>query len=147
VDRVVVTGAAGFVGSHLAEHLLRHGARVTGLDARSPASDPGAAENLAGLVTHPGFHLVVADLLTADLTSLMQDVPALLSRPRPAVPGALMAAGRRHDRSRAARPVLGEVGPAPPGVTDVRVGRPPSSSAGRPRHPADVVRFTCASAR
>src|SRR5260370_9694181 len=74
MERVLVTGVAGFIGSHLAEGLLRRGVAVTGVDARSPASDPGAAENLAGLVGHHDFHLVVADLVTADLTPLLEDV-------------------------------------------------------------------------
>jgi len=42
---VLVTGAAGFIGSHLAERLVALGARVRGLDDMSE----GRAENLAGL--------------------------------------------------------------------------------------------------
>ncbi|HKI37101.1 MAG TPA: NAD-dependent epimerase/dehydratase family protein, partial [Gemmataceae bacterium] len=34
--RCVVTGAAGFIGSHLSEHLLRQGHDVTGVDAFIP---------------------------------------------------------------------------------------------------------------
>jgi UDP-glucose 4-epimerase len=40
--RVLVTGAAGFVGSHLVERLVRDGYEVTGLDidpGRRPAPD------------------------------------------------------------------------------------------------------------
>ncbi|HVB43319.1 MAG TPA: NAD-dependent epimerase/dehydratase family protein [Streptosporangiaceae bacterium] len=77
MERVLVTGVAGFIGSHLADHLLRRGVAVTGLDSRSPASDPRAAENLAGLISHQSFHLVVADLVTADLTPLLEDVPVV----------------------------------------------------------------------
>jgi nucleoside-diphosphate-sugar epimerase len=77
MDRVLVTGVAGFIGSHLAEALLRRGMVVTGVDSRSPASDPGAAENLAGLVGHHGFHLVVTDLVTADLVPLLEGVPVV----------------------------------------------------------------------
>jgi NAD(P)-dependent dehydrogenase (short-subunit alcohol dehydrogenase family) len=46
MERALITGAAGFIGSHLAAELLRQGWFVTGLDTRSPASDPVAAENL-----------------------------------------------------------------------------------------------------
>ncbi|HUZ25961.1 MAG TPA: NAD-dependent epimerase/dehydratase family protein [Streptosporangiaceae bacterium] len=77
MERVLVTGVAGFIGSHLAEGLLGRGVAVTGVDSRSPASDPGAAENLAGLVGRDDFHLVVADLVTADLTPLLEDVPVV----------------------------------------------------------------------
>lgn len=37
---ILVTGAAGFIGSHLAEHLLRRGDRVVGLDNLNTAYDP-----------------------------------------------------------------------------------------------------------
>jgi hypothetical protein len=53
MERALITGAAGFIGSHLAAELLRRGWSVTGLDARSPASDPVAAENLAELPAIP----------------------------------------------------------------------------------------------
>ena len=44
-DRVVITGAAGFIGSHLAETLLDRGDTVVGIDNLST----GASANLAGL--------------------------------------------------------------------------------------------------
>jgi UDP-glucuronate 4-epimerase len=59
---VVVTGASGFVGSHLAERLVRDGATVVGVDRRSPAVDPLAAANLAELLAEPGFRFVCADV-------------------------------------------------------------------------------------
>jgi nucleoside-diphosphate-sugar epimerase len=49
MKHALVTGAAGFIGSHLAAGLLRQGWQVTGLDARYPASDPVTSENLAEL--------------------------------------------------------------------------------------------------
>jgi UDP-glucuronate 4-epimerase len=69
MEPVLVTGVAGFIGSHLAEHLLHSGVAVTGVDARSSFSDPVAAANLAG---HPGFHLVTVDLVTTDVTPLLE---------------------------------------------------------------------------
>jgi nucleoside-diphosphate-sugar epimerase len=53
MERALITGAAGFIGSHLSAELLRRGWSATGLDARSPASDPVAAENLAELTGDP----------------------------------------------------------------------------------------------
>lgn len=73
MDHALVTGVAGFIGSHMAEELLRQGWVVTGLDKRSPAADPVAAANLSGLVGHERFHLVVADLNRTDLTVLAED--------------------------------------------------------------------------
>ena len=74
MQRALVTGAAGFIGSHLAAGLLRQGWQVTGLDARHPASDPVAAENLAELTPHPRFRLARADIAAADLAHLLEGV-------------------------------------------------------------------------
>jgi len=51
---VLITGGAGFIGSHLAERLLADGARVTVLDDLST----GRELNLAKVRSHPKFHLV-----------------------------------------------------------------------------------------
>src|SRR5215470_450310 len=61
---VVVTGAAGFIGSHTCERLVAAGHRVTGIDAFDDYLYPGevmraTATELAGL---PGFRLVEADI-------------------------------------------------------------------------------------
>lgn len=49
--RVLVTGAAGFIGSHLCEHLLDLGAEVTGVDNLAT----GRIENLATALTNSSF--------------------------------------------------------------------------------------------
>jgi nucleoside-diphosphate-sugar epimerase len=67
MERALITGAAGFIGSHLAAELLHRGWAVTGLDARSPASDPVAAENLAELTGDPRFQFVAGDVTGGDL--------------------------------------------------------------------------------
>lgn len=51
MSKCLVTGGAGFIGSHLTEHLLSLGHQVTVLDNLST----GRAENLAGFVDHPGL--------------------------------------------------------------------------------------------
>ena len=47
---------------------------MTGVDTRSPASDPVAAENLAELTRDPRFRLVAADVAAADLAVLLEGV-------------------------------------------------------------------------
>jgi nucleoside-diphosphate-sugar epimerase len=69
--RAVVTGAAGFVGSHLCEQLLADGDDVVGIDALTdyyPARLKKA--NVASLLHHDRFTLHFADLLTAPLSTL-----------------------------------------------------------------------------
>jgi nucleoside-diphosphate-sugar epimerase len=59
----VVTGAAGFIGSHLSEELLRLGHRVAGIDAFIPYYTPAFKErNLQQLLQHPSFTLHRLDL-------------------------------------------------------------------------------------
>src|SRR5262245_13905770 len=61
--KCVVTGAAGFIGSHLCEELLRRGNDVTGIDAFIPYYAPALKErNLAGCLAHPRFRFHRLDL-------------------------------------------------------------------------------------
>jgi len=57
--KVLITGGAGFIGSHLAEALLEEGHEVTLLDDLST----GRLENVAHLEKNPRFHIVVGDIL------------------------------------------------------------------------------------
>ncbi len=69
--KVVVTGAAGFIGSHLVDTLLRVGCRVVGIDSFDPWYSPACrARNIQDACTNPSFCLVVKDLRASDLTSL-----------------------------------------------------------------------------
>ena len=69
---VVVTGAAGFVGSHLSETLCDQGHTVLGIDCLTDYYDPTEKRrNLSGLRERPGFTFVESDLRTADLSSLL----------------------------------------------------------------------------
>jgi UDP-glucose 4-epimerase len=75
---VLVTGVAGFIGSHLAEALLDRGHQVVGVDAFTSsyaAADKWA--NLAGLLDQPGFELVQGDLARLDLTDRLGGAAAV----------------------------------------------------------------------
>jgi UDP-glucuronate 4-epimerase len=61
-ERVLVTGAAGFIGSLLVERLLARGDRVVGLDNFDPFYARTHKErNLAKALVHPEYRLVEAD--------------------------------------------------------------------------------------
>jgi len=61
---VMVTGAAGFIGSHLTGWLLRHGVQVVGLDNFNDFYDPALKRrNLLEVKSQDGFTLVEADIL------------------------------------------------------------------------------------
>jgi nucleoside-diphosphate-sugar epimerase len=67
----LVTGAAGFIGSTLADRLLADGVRVTGVDAFTDYYDVALKRrNVAGALAHRGFELLELDLGTADLAAL-----------------------------------------------------------------------------
>ena len=67
--KVVVTGAAGFMGSHLCDRLLADGHEVVGIDSFTDYYERDRKEaNLQSARTHPNFKLVEADLVTAGLS-------------------------------------------------------------------------------
>ncbi len=75
MTHVLVTGAAGFIGSHLCESLLRQGHTVRGLDAFTTFYDPASKRrNIETLATQPGFELMEGDLLTAPLDEALDGV-------------------------------------------------------------------------
>ena len=75
MNRALVTGAAGFLGSTLAEALLDAGWDVVGIDAFTD-NYPQARKraNVARALTHPRFRLVEADLRSAPIAPLLQGV-------------------------------------------------------------------------
>jgi UDP-glucose 4-epimerase len=60
--RILVTGGAGFIGSHLCERLIKDGHTVTAIDNFST----GTASNLANLKDTDNFRLVEGSILDAD---------------------------------------------------------------------------------
>lgn len=73
--KALVTGAAGFIGSHLAERLVDSGASVTGIDCFTDYYPRELKErNLKRLRQTSGFSLVERPLADADLPVLLEGV-------------------------------------------------------------------------
>src|ERR1043166_6380624 len=73
--KAFVTGAAGFIGSHLSGALLDRGADVVGLDCFTDFYPrPLKEQNLAPLRARRPFQLIEAPLQTADLGALLDGV-------------------------------------------------------------------------
>ncbi len=73
--RALVTGGAGFIGSHLSERLLDQGAEVIALDCFTDYYARALKEaNVAALRERPGYRLVEQSIADADLGSLLDGV-------------------------------------------------------------------------
>ena len=72
-QRAVVTGAAGFIGSHLCERLLALGHKVTGIDSFTDFYERARKdENLEASRAHPDFTFEELDLVDADLRRVLR---------------------------------------------------------------------------
>ncbi len=83
--RILVSGGAGFVPSHIVERLIERGATVVAVDNFVT----GAKENLAHLAEHPRFTLIEADIaegLPAYQPALAERFDAVLHLASPASP-------------------------------------------------------------
>ena len=78
--RVIVSGAAGFIGSHMCDRLLAEGHTVVGLDNFLTGSE----QNLAHLARHPGFRFIRQDVTQP--TALDGAIDAVLHMASPASP-------------------------------------------------------------
>lgn len=58
MTHALITGGAGFIGSHLAEHLLKLGQRVTIIDNLST----GRLQNLEAIEHHENLHCAIEDI-------------------------------------------------------------------------------------
>ena len=74
--KILVTGAAGFIGSHLCERLLQmKDIDVIGIDGFiNPSLNQSKQRNLRLLLTHPRFQFHQVDLRQADLERLLDGV-------------------------------------------------------------------------
>jgi nucleoside-diphosphate-sugar epimerase len=72
--KALVTGVAGFIGSTLADRLVRDGVDVVGIDCFTDYYPRAVKErNLAALLAHPAFRFVESRLQEADLAELLAD--------------------------------------------------------------------------
>lgn len=86
MSRIGVTGAAGFIGSHLVERLIAEGHDVLGIDCFSPNYSRERKErNLATLVDEPRFTLVEDDIRAPSIAHSLRGCRAVVHMA--AVPG------------------------------------------------------------
>ena len=85
--RILITGAAGFLGSHLCARLLKDGHQVIGMDNFVT----GNPENLAHLSGQPGFHFIRHDV--SDFIFVPGKVDAVMHFASPASPNPLSPYG------------------------------------------------------
>jgi nucleoside-diphosphate-sugar epimerase len=87
VSHIVVAGGAGFLGSHMCDHLIARGDSVVCLDDLST----GSRDNVAHLLGHDGFSLIVTDV--SEKVELEDDrrIDAVANLASPASPPAYLA--------------------------------------------------------
>jgi UDP-glucuronate 4-epimerase len=78
MPHILVTGAAGFIGSHLCDELLSRGYAVRGVDAFTDFYDPEVKHrNLRSALKDPRFELVVTDVSGPTVAHLLDGVDAV----------------------------------------------------------------------
>jgi nucleoside-diphosphate-sugar epimerase len=73
--KILITGVAGFIGSHLAERLIQDGYEVSGIDLfLDNYPRRWKEENLSGILQHPRFRLIEGDVVHLSLPALLRHV-------------------------------------------------------------------------
>ncbi|MFV1452537.1 UDP-glucose 4-epimerase [Bacillus mycoides] len=95
--KILVTGAAGFIGSHLCQALLKNKSyHVVGIDHFiGPTPIPLKIDNIQTLRTNPRFQFVRENILTTDLPKLLKDVKVVYHLA--AIPGVRTSWGKDFD--------------------------------------------------
>ncbi len=71
--KVVVTGAAGAIGSHLVERFLEQGHKVVGIDAMRPYYDPSIKQINADDLVRAGCEMHYLDLVADEFEHVLKD--------------------------------------------------------------------------
>ena len=104
--RILVTGAAGFIGSHVAEALLARGDTVIGVDSFDDYYDPARkSDNIRAAAAHPHYTLYTADVRDEAICTICDAQP-----PFDAIVHLAALAGVRYSIERAPRYVEVNVG-------------------------------------
>jgi UDP-glucuronate 4-epimerase len=80
MDTVLVTGAAGFIGSHLVDRLLEDGSRVIGVDNLEPFYSPETKlRQIRQHLQHASYRLIEADIRDlGNLQSITHDIDVIV---------------------------------------------------------------------
>lgn len=90
---LLVTGVAGFIGSHLAERLLKEGFEIIGVDSFLDYYPKKTKENnLKGLINNPKFKFIEGDILNLNLNEILSRVKGVFHQA--AIPGVRTSWGK-----------------------------------------------------
>src|ERR1035438_2901219 len=92
--KVLITGGAGFIGSHLAERCLREGYPVSIIDDLST----GSFENVAHLKEHPKFSYTIDTVFNAPVVAELVDCSDVVFHLAAAVGVRLIVESRSEER-------------------------------------------------
>lgn len=94
MTHALVTGCAGFIGSHLTEKLLEQGYMVTGIDVFLDNYHKDIKKyHMSAFIKHPSFRFIEGDLTQLDLYSLLGDVDVIFHQS--AIPGVRTSWGKQ----------------------------------------------------
>lgn len=79
---IFITGSAGFIASHLVEHILGMGHTVTGVDNFLT----GSPKNIEHLLENKNFHFIKGDVLEFDYSTVKEHVDIVFHMASPASP-------------------------------------------------------------